>query len=579
MNVFVIYLTELRRNIRWHIIWLIFLLTYAIWIYNLWLTFLIPILVIVLLIYTMTSGVRGAIQTISDKTGELLYSLPVARKKFLVIHLLANFTPIMVFFFLQFLIMSIHSFGPEGLITQNKILVISLWGIFFGLFGLLFGASVGIFTGNTAKGYQMSIIAILISYVMKTVIQMNPGLNVFSDINPLIYYQPDQYLLFKSFVKNATLFTISFPFYPVILIILILFFLFMSLHEFDRKDLTDDASVHINFIRKYSLNKTQEINKNKLKIIYFVFSPFIIVKNILFPKNVRNNPLVFWARIFENRLPLTADFIFSDNIILFIAVFTLFLLFPFQLSHYPGDVAVLTSINTFGQAKIFSVFTYGHNLDNNPYLWFLCVNSIGLLWVIFFPLSFLWVIKAFLRDSNSGYGEIFGGLAIDNIQAVIHRIFAIIFELIFLDFVAIFWLLITEILNGQTYDKIWEIISIICLLPLYIFIIAFSGTLTLFLKDKGLYISGTLLAAILCFFILSILTNSSNIWFIGGIFNLYDPILIIEEKSLTVNGNGILILIIIDIFSIIGLIKSASNYTWVNIRKNKQYRQFLPEIQ
>ena len=218
-------------------------------------------------------------------------------------------------------------------------------------------------------------------------------------------------------------------------------------------------------------------------------------------------------------------------------------------------------------------------MDNNPYLWFLCVNSIGLLWVIFFPLSFLWVIKAFLRDSNSGYGEIFGGLAIDNKQAVIQRIFAIFFELIFLDFVAIFWLLITEILNGQTYDKIWEIISIICLLPLYIFIIAFSGTLTLFLKDKGLYISGTLLAAILCFFILSILTNSSNIWFIGGIFNLYDPILIIEEKSLTVNGNGILILIIIDIFSIIGLIKSASNYTWVNIRKNKQYRQFLPEIQ
>ena len=579
MNVLVIYITELRRNVGWHLIWLTFLLSYAIWIYSLWLTFLIPILVIILLIYTMTSGVRGAIRTISDKTGELLYSLPITRKKFLMIHFLANLTPIVAFFSLQFLIMSIHSFGPAGLIDQNKILTIALWGFFFGLFGLFFGALIGVFAGSTTKGYQISIIVVLICYVLKMVLQMNPSLNIFVDINPLAYYQPDQYLLFKSFIESATLLSISFPFYPVMLILLSFLLLFLCLREFDRKDLTDDASFHINFIRGFSTNKTQKINKHGLKIIYFPFLFFIFVKNVLFPKNVRNSPFVFWARMFEKSFPLSADFIYSDYIIIFIVVFALFLLFPFQISNYPGNVDFLKSINTFGQVKLFSVLTYGHNLNSNPYLWFLCVNSIGLLWVIFFPLSFIWIIKAFLKDGNAGYGEIFGGLAIDNKQVVIQRVYAIFFELLFLDCVTIFWLLITEALNGQTYNKVWEIISIISLLPLYIFIIAFSGILILFLQDKGLYISGILFATILCCFILGFLTNSLHSWPIGDFFSLYDPVLIIEKKSLFVNGNGVLILILLDIFSIIGLIKSASNYTWLNIKKNKQNRQFLPKIQ
>ena len=241
------------------------------------------------------------------------------------------------------------------------------------------------------------------------------------------------------------------------------------------------------------------------------------------------------------------------------------MLFPFQIGYYPGDLVVEKSINTFGKTQIFSVFTYGHNLSNNPYLWFLCVNTIGIIWIVFLPLSFLWVLKAFIRDGNSGYGEILGGITIDNKQVVFQRILAIVIELLVLVFVACFWLLMTELLNGQTYVQLWEIVSIISLLPFYVFIISLTSIITLIFNKKGFYISVLFFTTILLSFIISFLSPSTNFTFLSGIFSLYDPIAIIEQKSIFINGNGIVILIFLDILLIIGLLKVSSDYTWLNI--------------
>ena len=227
MKLLTFYLAELRHKSLWHCFWLIFLLSYAIWMYKLWLTFLIPILVITLLIYTMTTGVRVAVESVSDKTAELLYTLPISRKLFLLIQILSNFTMITLFFVLQFVIMSFHSFGPAGLIDQDKIGIITVWGILFSLFGLLLGILIGVIAGSTSKGHQISIIVVLVSYVIKTVLQMNPNLINLADLIPLTYYQPLQYLLFRSFVKTSTFLLITFPYYPTTLIVFefVLFFI------------------------------------------------------------------------------------------------------------------------------------------------------------------------------------------------------------------------------------------------------------------------------------------------------------------------------------------------------------------
>lgn len=547
MKALTIYITELRQNSIWHLLWLVFLLSYALWMYDLWLTFLFPFLVIGLLIYTMTSGVRAGVQSITNKTGELLHTLPVSRKEFLSVRILANLTPIILFFCIQYAFLTIHSFGLVGLVDQNKILTITFWGMLFGLFGLLLGLFLGILTGNTSKGLQLSLMVVLISFTSQTLINMNTSLSSLADFIPLDYYQPGQYLLFKSFVKDSTLFSVSFHLYPVLLVVLSVLLLCCSLIIFNRKDLLNDAGINFPYFHKIKALKTNWAT------------------SIIFPKQVRNGPFVFWGRIFENKFPMIADFIYSDNVVLAIACFALFFLFPFQISYYPGNSAVEHSIHTFGQSNVFSIFRYGHNLNNTPYLWFLVVNTIGLIWVIFLPLTFVWVTKSIRRDGNDGYGEILGGLSLNNRNVVIQRMIAIFLELIFLDFVTIFMLLFTEALNGQTYDKVWEILAIISMIPLYMFLITFSMILALLFKERGGVLIEIFLITIIGTFILSFLVQSLNTWYMKGLFSLYDPVLIIEKKSLLVNSAGVLVLLLMDCLTILGLISIGSRYTWLNV--------------
>lgn len=546
--------------------------------YNLWLTFLIPFLVICLFIYSITSGVKTGVQSISDKTGELFHTLLISRERLLLIRILSNLTPIIAFFIIQFVLLSIHSFGPTGLFDQEKIVTITIWGILFGIFALLAGVLLGLVMGNTTKGLQVTILFVLVSFVSKTVLQINANLHILEYVVPLLYYQPSQYILYRSFVKNVNILSISFPIYPIILILISVILVLVNLIIFNRKDLIDDAGFHISLFKRTQyriISDPHEATTNKhrisvligpIHIIYrFVVTGKNKLKSILFPKNVRNNPFVFWGRIFEKSFPITADFIYSDNMVIFISCLALFFLFPFQISHYPGNAAVEGSINSFGKTAIFSVFTYGHNLSTTPYLWFLSTNTIGIIWIIFLPLSFFWVTKAIRRDANSEYGEIFGGLPLDTKHVAFQRMSAIYIELLILTLITIFLLLFTEVLNGQAYSKEWEIIGIICLLPLYFFIITFIAVIELVFKNEGAIFAGIFIIAVISSFILSFLVPSLNTWYMKGIFSLYDPILVIQKESLVVNEKGLLLLGVMDICSFIGLVYSSSMYKWLNI--------------
>ena len=226
------------------------------------------------------------------------------------------------------------------------------------------------------------------------------------------------------------------------------------------------------------------------------------------------------------------------------------------------------ALNTSGGA--FLILTNGHNLVAYPYLYYLVSNTIGVTWIIIVPLCFFWVRKAIRTDGNSGTGEIFGGIPLKPKKIVFQRLHAIFIELLFLIVIMIFWLIICEAFTKETYNKIWEIYSLLGMIPLYIFLISITFVLSLEFKQKGGLFSGFLLIGIVISFIISVLNSNLNTWYFRGIFGLYDPVDIIENGSFLANNNGLVYLTILSIISIGILLVTASRFTWLNISNRSE---------
>ena len=602
MKSFSMYVVELRANLVWHIAWLASFIGFlAILViiypgkkvmesfltimqqssyfqdvlgnfstatagYYFWISFMLPFVIILLLMYAMMTGVRTAVQSVTEGTGELLHTMPVSRTNFLITRAIANFTYIIGYFILQTVIFSIPVGGNT--IKLNYLLNIAWWGLLFSIFGLLLGILVGLVAGNATKGYQLSIILILVFYVVQVLERIYSSLIFTNNINPLAFYEPDQYIIGLKFVKNEKIFGFTYYYYPVVLFLLSIVLIILSIYEFNRKDLTNDAGIHFNLFKRLSLKEYQILSPSEAKILGIILSPFIFIKRILFPENVRNNPFVFWARPLEKKLPITADFIYSDNMLLFIAFIAGFLFYPVQIGYYPGDASArgLASSGT-----IFNVFTYGHSLITHPYLFYIVASAIGVTWMIVAPCAFFWVRKAIRNDGNSGTGEIFGGIPINSKSVVLQRFLAIFLELALISASCGFWLILSEALSGKTYNQLWEVLALFPgMIPLYIFLIAIFIVISLLFKQKGGLITGVVLIGVILSFIISALNSSFDKWYLRGIFGMYDPVEIILNKSFLANGDGLVYLIILSIISIGIMIFTASRFTWLNITNQSE---------
>ena len=539
--------------------------------YYLWIAFMIPFLTILLLIYAMMTGVRAALQSISDGTGELLYTLPVSRFNYIVTRIISNFIPLAFFYILEAIIFSIPIQGHT--VEGSYIFNLAWWGILFSFFGLIVGVLLGLLAGNTSKGYQFSIILVTILYALQIVSRV-PGTDLQStnNYNFLSLYQPDQYLMGAGFVKNIKVFGLTLYYYPIVLGILSLLFILIGIIEFRRKDLSNDAGLHFNFIKRLSLKANENMSIKEIKIIKIISSPIILIKDILFPKNVRNNPFVFWARIFEDKMPVTADFIYSDNMLIFIGFLAILLFYPLQMLAYPGDKAMLQSIGGFS-STIFMIFTYGHNLLANPqyiFLWYMMANTIGITWMILLPITFFWVRKAITLDGNSGTGEILGGIPLSSKNVIFQRIVAIFSELVLLILMMVFWLIVSEAGLNESYNQVWEILAILSMIPFYMFLVSFCCLLAILFRRRGLLFGGLFLIGVVLSFIASVMNPNLNKWYFRGIFDLYDPVTIIQSQSLLSNNFSLVVLSIMAFFFIIGLLMSATRFTWLNITNKSE---------
>ena len=192
-------------------------------------------------------------------------------------------------------------------------------------------------------------------------------------------------------------------------------------------------------------------------------------------------------------------------------------------------------------------------------------NSIGVVWVFLIPMCFLWDRKAIRNDGNSGTGEILGGIPLNSKNVIFQRIVAIFVELVFIILMMVFWLLVSEASINESYNQEWEIFSLFSMIPLYMFLIIFSSLIALLFKQKGGLFSGIFLFGVVLSFIISILNSQFDQWYFRGIFDLYDPVLIIQNQSLLANNDGLVTLVFLALLSIILLFKTSIKFTWLNI--------------
>ena len=599
MKINQIFLKELRINRTWHICWLsiitsLFALIVGIYPgsntennllplfnqnyfqilfgtlspinqgYILWISIFLPFIILIIFLYSIMNVTRIVNLSISDNSGEILFVSPISRKEFLLTKWLANLTPFTLLFSFQLLILSFPVFSDSVILI--RLAIISFWGFLFCLSGISLGLIIGLNSKSLTKGYQISILLILVIYLFQVLARFNHEFIFLTDLNPLSYYHPDIYLIYNRFSNSGlylNIFQRSISLIPILLIIFPIFFLIIGFTAFERIDLADDTNMFGIFSQGkfHSQLKVKFLNNIKiftifiydLRIFYYsIKSVKTKVASFFVPKHRRNNPLVIWARIFEKRMPITADFIYSDTIVLFISILTIILFFPIQIGFYPGNNTVNSSLSILYGSGIFLVFSYGHILPSDPYLWYLMVNSIGRVWIILLPLSFFWAKKAILNDSDSKTGEILGSLPIEKNSVVFQRFIAIFSELLLLLTIMIFALILGEFFSDNSYNQLWEGIS-----------------LFLLLKKKGILLSGLFLGEVILSFILSIFNPNFNAWYFKGLFGLDDPVSIILEHSSLTNIFGFILLTGILILSVLILILLASRFTFSNSDENQ----------
>ncbi|MFV2014434.1 MAG: hypothetical protein ACC656_03320, partial [Candidatus Heimdallarchaeota archaeon] len=288
----------------------------------------------------------------------------------------------------------------------------------------------------------------------------------------------------------------------------------------------------------------------------------------------RTSIFTFWVRPLEKRYPITADFIYSERRVLLIVFWAIVSVYPLQLAIYPGDELIQEAITGIGTGGIFTLFTYGHNLNNDPYLWYVITQAIGGHWIFFLPLVFHWVKKVILNDAEKGTGEILGSQPIPFRSIIFQRIIAILLEIIFIVVNMILFLILSEKITGSTAGLMWEIIAILVIIPFYSFWTALLISIALSLKASWVKIARGIYLLSFLGFAIGVMNENFNYWYVKGIFGLYDPVLIIQEKSIFANNAGIIIILVLALVSPLVLAFSSRYYSWSLYDKERDKSTF-----
>lgn len=557
--------------------------------YALWHSFMSAFLAIIFSIYALLGGVRISMKSISDKTGEIVNSLPVTRSSFLS----SKIITLIIYGVILILAWFIPTVIPINGDSLEFIVVAKLtgWAVLFLLVMIMLGVFIGNLVGSSGKGAQNSILLVLGLYIMSIILNLQKEVlsktefwdytkevvlpdgskltydvpytlfDMITDINPMNWYSPGPVLLGEDI--QAKYFWING--------IALLLFTFLAFKSYNKKDLINERGL-------FSIRKPKKIEKSEESDD----QAYVKAK-----KSVKKSIYVFWARPFEKKLPYTADIIYSDRRALMILTIAIMMFWPLQLMVYTGDVGAAAA-SSFIEGGFFNVFTYGYNMAAYPpWVWWLTTQAIGLHWILLIPMVLRWIRSVPSRDGEDGTGDLIGSLPIKKREVVFQRLLGVFLELVWVTLWIVIWYFLSlavieprvgsvitaadpvndveEVLFlfNNTLDNTWVILAILFQIPLYMFLVTTGVLINMKLKDKGLKYSKIFIYILVLIFIAAFSAGNPDFYWVSGIFGMYNPVAIMIEETLSTTSYSVLILIGMTFISLFLVRLTTKNFTWL----------------
>ncbi|MHA2251250.1 MAG: ABC-2 transporter permease [Candidatus Kariarchaeaceae archaeon] len=519
----------------------------------LWVAMMAPMTVLIFMIYALLAGTRLTLKSISDNTGELVHTLPIDKKRIISYRL---FVTVSFFMFLLFLWLI------PILLYSNTYPIIRLfnsfwWALLYCLLGIAVGMLLGVLTGSMERGQQSGLLLILFFYVFQIITRLQPDIEWINELNFLEWYAPSGVLL-----KNDIDWS-----YVIRLLVIVPILLYLAITIFDQKDLIKETGFSVNirnrnylvFLERYSFLKPY------LKVLFIILLFPIYLLHLLNKLTVQ---LIIVA--LKSKFPIAADFVSSEKRVLQIIFWGIIMIWPGQLMAYTGDELIIEAAGGFGNNGIMRLLTYNHELlYPEPWFWYITTQAIGVHWFFFLPLTVYWINKVVKSDANNQTGEIIGSIPLSPQRVVLERFLAIVFEMLWMIIWMIFWLVLSEKLVNKTVNQFWEVIAVISLFPLYYFLLTLSLSIGLWNNRSGVKYARILVFILFMLFVIGIMNDDLNNWYITGIFGLYNPVEIIMYEQISVQNNGVLLLSIFSVFSTILLYYTSKRFSWLNIDHGK----------
>lgn len=549
--------------------------------YSLWQSMMSPFLGMVFAIFGILFGVRIAMKSISDNTGELINTLPLTRSKMLFNKIIAGmiFGLVLVLSWAVPLVIPINgnSIGTE------IVLSLSWWAMLYLLMSIMFGILLGNLTGSSGRGAQTGILSILFMFIFQTLINLQSKNLITTELWE--YTKNDETVIYSLYnlIMDMNLVTWFSPGaviqgndvemkYIWIITAALIIFGFLSFLTYNRKDLIDERGIFSRKKKQKVLSSVEGDDQSHVKA----------------KKSVKKSFYTFWVRPLEKRFPFTADMVYSDKRALMILYIAIIMFYPLQLFIFSGDTAAAPATTALGQGGMMAVFSYGYDMSlYPPWMWWTVTQAIGVHWFLFIPMVVRWIRSVPARDGEDGTGDLIGSLPVMKRVVVFQRLLGVFLEMIW----AVAWLIIWYVISVAIHDsrvgeilveadpanKIaeeiflfnnplttgWVVIAIISMIPLYMFLTTAGVAITLFFKKKGLQYAKYLIYIIVLLFIIAFSLGNPDLYWISGILGMYNPVGMMIEESFAPGNYGVFFLIGMTIVSLFLVRINTRKFTWL----------------
>jgi len=547
--------------------------------YSLWQSMMSPFLGMVFAIFGILFGVRIAMKSISDNTGELINTLPLTRSKMLFNKIIAG----MIFGLILILSWAVPIIIPinGNSIGVEIVLSLSWWAMLYLLMSIMFGILIGNLTGSSGRGAQAGILFILFMFIFQTLINYQSKslittelweytkndetviytlYNLIMDINLVSWFAPGLVVLGNDIEMK----------YIWIITAALVIFGILSFLTYNKKDLIDERGIFSRTKKQKVADESDDQSHVKAK------------------KSVKKSFHTFWVRPLEKRLPHTADMVYSDKRALMILFIAIIMFYPLQLFMYLGDTTSVAATTALGDGGFMAIFTYGYDMSlYPPWVWWVVTQAVGPHWILFLPMAVRWIRSVPVRDSEDGTGDLVGSLPVMKRAVVFQRLLAVFLEMIWAVAWLVLWYVISVAIHESRIGEVlvaadpangvveeififnnpmatgWVVIAIISMIPLYMFLTTMGVTITLFFKKKGLQYAKYLIYIIVLLFIIAFSLGNPDLYWLSGIMGMYNPVGIAIEGSFAPGNYGVFWLIGMTIVSLILVRLNTKNFTWL----------------